>query len=85
MDESVSSVVAPGHGGQDELEHRAVGPVGVAHSLPSGAPMIERQIERPMPMPWDLVVKSGLKIRSMSFGSTPIPVSSTATMTPPES
>jgi hypothetical protein len=36
----------------------------VAHSRPPWASMIERQIESPMPMPLDLVVKKGLNSRS---------------------
>ena len=34
--------------------------------------MIARQIDRPIPMPSDLVVKSGLNIRSMSCGLIPV-------------
>jgi hypothetical protein len=47
--------------------------------------MIERQIDRTIPMPWDFVVKSGLNIWSMSFGSTPVPVSYTDAIAPPMS
>src|SRR5215510_13528235 len=34
------------------------------------------QIASPNPMPLDLVVKNASKMRSMSFGSIPVPVSS---------
>src|SRR5262249_29659986 len=40
---------------------------GVAHNLPPWDSIIERQIERPIPMPSTLVVKNELKIRSISF------------------
>ena len=46
--------------------------------------MIEREIERPIPIPWPLVVKSGVKMRSTSSGATPVPVSFTDTITSPE-
>jgi hypothetical protein len=35
--------------------------------------MIEREIESPIPIPWRLVVKSGVKMRSKSSGATPCP------------
>jgi hypothetical protein len=35
--------------------------------------MIDRQIDNPKPIPWDFVVKNGSKMRSMFFGSIPIP------------
>jgi hypothetical protein len=38
---------------------------GNAQSLPPCASMIERQMERPRPIPWDFVVKNGSKMRSM--------------------
>jgi len=46
--------------------------------------MIEREIESPIPIPWRLVVKSGLKMRSTFSGATPVPVSFTETITPPD-
>lgn len=42
------------------------GVFGETHNRPSCAWMIARQIDRPIPIPSDLVVKSGLNIRSMS-------------------
>ena len=56
-----------------------------AHSCPSCASMIERQIESPIPMPLDLVVKNELKRCSRLAGSSPGPESRTATSTPPGS
>src|SRR6266852_3367544 len=47
--------------------------------------MIDRQIAKPMPMPLDLVVNNGLKMRSTIFGSIPFPVSATEISTPPGS
>src|SRR5215216_5851782 len=44
--------------------------------------MIARQIDRPIPMPSDLVVKSGLKIRSRCCGLIPVPMSPTEIVTP---
>jgi hypothetical protein len=41
--------------------------------------MIERQIDRPMPMPLDLVVKKASNRRSASLAAIPTPQSSTAT------
>jgi hypothetical protein len=41
--------------------------------------MIDRQIEIPMPMPPGFVVKKGAKMRRAIAGSSPGPVSSTAT------
>src|SRR5271169_3647264 len=55
------------------------------HVRPPWASMIDRQIDSPIPMPWLFVVKSGSKIRSTSFGSTPVPESSTDNRTSPES
>jgi hypothetical protein len=37
---------------------------GNAQSLPPCASMIDRQMERPKPIPWDFVVKKGSKMRS---------------------
>jgi len=50
---------------------------------PSCASIIERQIDRPIPIPSDFVVKSGLNIRSMFCEPIPVPVSATDTFTPP--
>jgi hypothetical protein len=36
---------------------------GDAHSLPPNPSMIDRQMERPKPIPWDFVVKNGSKMR----------------------
>jgi hypothetical protein len=44
--------------------------------------MIERQIDSPMPIPSDFVVKKGWKIRLMVPVSIPVPESSTATSAP---
>src|SRR5882724_1052934 len=57
---------------------------GLAQSAPPWASMIVRLIESPRPMPSDLVVKKGSKIRSASFGSSPVPESRTATTTSPD-
>ncbi len=46
--------------------------------------MIDRQIDRPKPMPCALVVYIGLNIRSTEPGSKPVPVSSIETITSPE-
>jgi hypothetical protein len=46
------------------------GMLGLTYNRPLWASIIDRQIDRPMPTPSDFVVKSGLNIRSMSFGST---------------
>ena len=46
------------------------------------ASIIDRQIAKPSPMPLDLVVNNGLKIRSTIFGSIPFPVSATEISTP---
>ena len=62
-----------------------LGVFGANHSRPSWASMIARQIDRPIPIPSDLVVKSGLNIRSMSCELIPVPVSSTDIMTPSRS
>ena len=59
------------------------GRLGVAHSLPPWAVTIERHIHSPKPMPSHLVVNRGSKMRSISAGSSPVPVSSTATSTSP--
>src|SRR5258705_8903098 len=44
---------------------------GIAQSVPPWASMIVRLIDSPRPMPPAFVVKNGLKIRSISFGSNP--------------
>lgn len=56
---------------------------GATHNRPSWASMIERQIDRPIPIPPDFVVNSGLNIRSKSCEPIPVPVSATDTITPP--
>src|SRR6516164_5158880 len=61
------------------------GRLGVTHNRPPWASIIDRQIDSPIPMPCDLVVNSGLNIRSMALGSRPFPVSFTDTITLPES
>jgi hypothetical protein len=43
--------------------------------------MIDRRIDRPMPMPLGLAVKKALNSRSTFSGSIPMPESSTATRT----
>src|SRR6267142_4876534 len=57
---------------------------GLAQSVPPWASMIVRLIESPRPMPSDLVVKKGSKIRSAYFGSSPVPESRTAITTSPD-
>src|ERR1700693_5468706 len=52
-----------------------------AHSRPPWASMIERQIESPMPMPPDLVVKKALNSRSAFSAEIPTPQSVTLTST----
>ena len=49
---------------------------------PLWASMIDRQIDRPMPVPSDFVVKNGWKMRSAFSGSIPGPESSTMINTP---
>src|ERR1700724_2541786 len=49
---------------------------------PSCASIIERQIDRPIPIPSDFLVNSGSNIRSMSCEPIPVPVSATDTFTP---
>src|SRR5262245_64480193 len=56
---------------------------GEAHKRPPCDSMIDRQIDKPIPMPSALVVKNELKIRSITFGSMPLPASSTVTRTSP--
>ena len=51
------------------------------HSRPSCASMMDRQIASPIPIPSDLVVKSGANIRSRSCALIPEPVSATDTVT----
>src|SRR5262249_50842167 len=56
---------------------------GEAHKRPPCDSMIDRQIDKPIPMPSALVVKNELKIWSITFGSMPLPESSTVTRTSP--
>jgi hypothetical protein len=49
--------------------------------VPKWSSTIDRQIERPIPIPFGLVVKNASKIWSISFGSIPIPQSVTAMST----
>src|SRR5258708_1910738 len=61
-----------------------IAPCGVsggAQTRPLWAWMIERLMDRPMPMPPGLVVKKALNTWSRSFAAMPIPVSCTATLT----
>jgi hypothetical protein len=44
--------------------------------------MIERQMERPIPMPPDFVVKNGWKILAIVSASMPVPESSSFGKTP---
>jgi hypothetical protein len=53
----------------------------VAHSRPPWASKIERQIDSPMPMPLDLVVKKALKSRSAFSAEIPTPQSVTLAST----
>src|ERR1700693_4047789 len=57
------------------------GTFAVANSRPPWASMIERQIESPIPMPLDLVVKKALKSRSAFSAEMPTPQSVTLTST----
>ena len=50
---------------------------GATHTRPSCASIIERQIDRPIPIPPDFVVKNGSNIRSMLCEPIPVPVSAT--------
>src|SRR5262249_50825796 len=61
------------------------GKLAGTHNRPPRSSMVEPQNPNPIPMPCALVVNSGLNIRSMALGSTPFPVSSTDTITLPES
>src|SRR6516165_6247190 len=54
-----------------------------AERRPSCASTIERQIDKPIPMPCGFVVKNGSKMRLTSFESIPDPESSTAITTLP--
>jgi hypothetical protein len=72
-------------GPQDKLKHRTLRCIPGNHNRPSWASMMERQIDRPMPMPPDFVVKSGLNMRPTSCEPIPFPVSATDIMTPPPS
>src|ERR1700722_19177352 len=54
---------------------------GDAQKRPPWDSMIDRQIESPMPMPSGFVVKKGSKMRCAIAGSSPGPVSPTATST----
>ncbi len=47
--------------------------------------MMEWLMDKPIPIPWALVVKNASKIRFSSFGAIPTPESRTATSTSPES
>jgi hypothetical protein len=58
---------------------------GDAQMRPSWCSMIERQMASPIPIPLPFVVNSGLKIRSTSEGSIPLPLSSIDTCTAPDS
>src|SRR5204862_8287592 len=49
---------------------------------PLCASMIDRQIDKPMPIPWAFVVKKGSKMRPAVFSSSPGPESSTEIRTP---
>src|SRR5262245_58253654 len=57
------------------------GVAGVAQSFPPWASMMLRQIDSPMPMPVDLVVNKGSKMRSQMASSIPVPESLTLTNT----
>lgn len=61
------------------------GVLGKTDSMPSWASMIDRQIDSPIPMPPDLVVKSGLNTRGASSGPMPLPVSAIEIITRPSS
>jgi hypothetical protein len=54
---------------------------GSAHKRPPWDSTRERLMDKPMPMPCDLVVKNGSKIRSAISWLIPIPLSSTETST----
>jgi hypothetical protein len=45
--------------------------------------MIDRQIDNPIPMPFDFVVKNDSKMRSISLGFIPVPESAIDTRTLP--
>src|SRR6202795_140375 len=57
------------------------GTFAVAHIRPPCASMIERQIDSPMPLPLDLVVKKALNSRSAFSAEIPMPQSVTLTST----
>jgi hypothetical protein len=58
-----------------------LGPFGTTDIRPSCASIIERQIDNPISIPPDFVVKGGLNIRLRSCGLIPPPVSATDTIT----
>ena len=52
-------------------------------SVPPWSSTIRRDMTNPSPSPVSLVVTNGWKIRAMTLGGMPVPVSSTSTMTRP--
>ena len=83
FDEALKRYLLP----RQQLQEAAApsGLFGATHNRPPWASMIERQIDRPIPIPPDFVVNNGLNIRSISCEPIPVPVSATDTMTPPPS
>src|SRR6516165_6641167 len=53
---------------------------GNQHTIEFG--YFDLQIDSPMPIPWDFVVKNASKMRSKFCGSIPVPESSTVISTP---
>src|SRR5215210_9006194 len=51
------------------------GALGTTDNMPPWASMIDRQIERPIPIPPDFVVNRGLNTRWASSALMPVPVS----------
>ncbi len=54
---------------------------GAAQSCPPCASTIDRQMDRPIPIPCGLVVKNASKMRVRSLGSMPVPQSATVIRT----
>lgn len=49
--------------------------MGKTHRRPPWSSMIDLEIERPTPIPFDFVVKNASKMWLMFFGSIPVPLS----------
>jgi hypothetical protein len=61
---------------QKYVKDRSVGLTKGYRQAPAMIFYDRRQIDSPIPIPWDFVVKNGSKMRSMCIGSIPVPESS---------